>query len=167
MKPQKVRIPDARKLAETLINECDPENLAEFLDKYLNDSDVGFVYKNGDDFLIAYMYSEDGEKLLDELLKNDSKDFSAYKNGEDFIKEMLEDKKEEEDFYRTFQEQEDSFYNKFLDDCEDEDKIKRRELPFPECFKFCSAVELLGVSECENVCPEKFKKENKDEGQNF
>ena len=133
MKTQKVRVSDARKLAETLINECDPENLAEFLDKYLNDSDVGFVYK-GDDYLIAYMYSEDGEKFIDELLKNDSNDFSACKNGEDF---------------------------------EDEKKEKRRELPFPECFKYCSAVELLGVGECENVCPEKFKEKNDGETGNF
>ena len=128
-----VKTEDARKLAVTLIEECDPESLAEFLDKYLDDSGIGFSVC-GDGFLLAYMENKNEQELLNELLENDSNDFSAYKNGEDFTREFLEDEKKE----------------------------KRRELPFPECFKYCLAVELLGVGECENVCPEKFKEKNDD-----
>ena len=33
--------------------------------------------------------------------------------------------------------------------------------PFPECADKCDAVKLLGVCECESICPHKFK-ENGD-----
>ena len=29
---------------------------------------------------------------------------------------------------------------------------------FPDCSKDCEAVKMLGVGECESVCPDKFKK---------
>jgi len=32
-------------------------------------------------------------------------------------------------------------------------------IPFPECYKTCSVVKVLGVSECESVCPHKFCKD--------
>jgi hypothetical protein len=38
--------------------------------------------------------------------------------------------------------------------------IKEREnISFPTCSRECSSVELLGVGECENVCPHKFYKD--------
>lgn len=29
-------------------------------------------------------------------------------------------------------------------------------MPFPECAKHCGVIEILGVGECESVCPKKF-----------
>lgn len=34
-----------------------------------------------------------------------------------------------------------------------------KQIPFPECAKYCRVIEELGAGECENVCPEKFKTE--------
>ena len=36
---------------------------------------------------------------------------------------------------------------------------KLDSIPFPECSKNCGAVEMLGVGECESVCPKKFDKD--------
>lgn len=35
----------------------------------------------------------------------------------------------------------------------------RSTKPFPKCAEGCSMVELLGVCECESVCPHKFDKD--------
>jgi len=37
-----------------------------------------------------------------------------------------------------------------------------KDIPFPKCCN-CFAAKYFGVSECESVCPEKFKKETKNE----
>ena len=113
-----IKIGKARELAVILVNECDPENLVDFLNNYLSDSDVSFGY-SGDDFIVAYTKSMDGEKLLKSLLEDD----------EDLIKPWMND-----------------------------------DLEFPKCSVGCEFIEMLGASECDNVCPEKFKKENKDAG---
>jgi len=34
-------------------------------------------------------------------------------------------------------------------------------VPWPECSIDCECIKHLGAGECENVCPEKFKKEEK------
>ena len=33
-----------------------------------------------------------------------------------------------------------------------------KQIPFPECCKWCRIIEELGAGECEYVCPERFKK---------
>ena len=34
-----------------------------------------------------------------------------------------------------------------------------KHIPFPDCYEKCSIVNILGVSECDFVCPFKFIKE--------
>ena len=38
--------------------------------------------------------------------------------------------------------------------------------PFPECSDNCPMVELLGVCECESVCPNKFDKDGNSLAEN-
>ncbi|MBI4149066.1 hypothetical protein HY491_01335 [Candidatus Woesearchaeota archaeon] len=35
-------------------------------------------------------------------------------------------------------------------------------IPFPDCTSMCPLIALLGVDECENVCPHKFIRCGKD-----
>jgi len=47
---------------------------------------------------------------------------------------------------------------------EKQPSCRLKSLTFPECYKHCLLVEYLGIGECENCCPEKFKDvENKPE----
>lgn len=41
------------------------------------------------------------------------------------------------------------------------------EVPFPECSNCCQAVKYLGVSECDSICPFKFKENYKSKGENY
>jgi hypothetical protein len=45
------------------------------------------------------------------------------------------------------------------------DPMELKNISFLNCYSQCKAVRLLGVGECEIICPEKFKneKENKNE----
>ena len=36
-----------------------------------------------------------------------------------------------------------------------------RDIPFPECSVNCEMLPLLGASECDSVCPEKFEEERR------
>jgi hypothetical protein len=44
-------------------------------------------------------------------------------------------------------------------DLENSDWTKQPDLPFPDCYETCEAAQLLGVGECESICPHKFKRE--------
>lgn len=43
------------------------------------------------------------------------------------------------------------------------EKILPGKAPFPECYAICDVVKVLGIGECESVCPEKFKKGEQNE----
>ena len=38
-------------------------------------------------------------------------------------------------------------------------KSKLHDIAFPKCAEYCKVIKLLGASECDSVCPHKFKEE--------
>ncbi len=65
----KMKIEKARELSVTLIKECDPSSLADFLTQYLDDTGISFEY-GSDDFLKVYVNGEPDQEFLKMLLED-------------------------------------------------------------------------------------------------